>query len=333
MNSIIFKKSFCTGLFIAAFASAGVSWAQTKWDLAIAWPAGNFHTKNAVAFAEAVDKATRGQVKITVHSGGALGLKGAETMRAVRDGIVPMAEFSVPQHAGDAQLFVLEAMPYLASSYEELRALHDVILPEYDKVFAKFGQKRLYMVPWPNQYIFSKKAIEKTADAKGLKIRTTDRSVSELLKGAGMAPIQMSFADMMPALASGGLDAVGTSAPTAVDSRFWEFMKFGYKTNHIWSSNALTVNLAAWNKLTPQQRTAIEKVAKDLEPGFWKASQEEDAKAIAIVKEKGMRIEPMPDAVTAELKKVGQAMTADYAKATGEPVPTLLKRFHDKTGK
>ena len=51
------------GVAVALLGLAGAAAAQTKGDLAISWPPGNFHTKNAVAFAEGVDRATGGQVR------------------------------------------------------------------------------------------------------------------------------------------------------------------------------------------------------------------------------------------------------------------------------
>jgi TRAP-type C4-dicarboxylate transport system substrate-binding protein len=313
-------------LIALAALAASPAFAQTAWDLAISWPPGNFHTRNAMAYAAAVEKATNGQVKITVHPGGALGLKGPESLRAVRDGIVPLAEYNAPQQVGDAPLFGIETLPYLMSDYNELRALHKLVRPQYDQVAAKFGQKFLYMVPWPNQYFFFKNPVAKTADVKEIKIRTTDRNTSDLVKGVGMVPVQMAFADMMPALASGALGGVTTSATTAVDSRFWDFLKFAYKTNHLWSSNVLSVNLGAYNKLTPEQRAAVERVAREMEPGFWKISEEDDAKSSATLKERGMQVVAPPDAWTADMRKFSEGMWADFTKRVPEAAP-LLQQF------
>lgn len=321
------------GLLAVSLAASGSALAQTAWDMAVAWPPGNFHTRNAMAYAEAVDKATNGQVKITVKAGGQLGLKGPESMRAVRDGIVPIAEYNAPQQVGDAPIFGLEALPFLADDYAQLRILHNVIRPEYEKVFAKFGQKMLYMVPWPNQYIFTKSAVARTADVKDVKVRTTDRNTSELVKAVGMVPVQMTFADMMPALASGALGGVTTSGATAVDSRFWEHLKFAYKTNHIWSSNVLAVNAGAYAKLTPDQRAVMEKVARDMEPGFWKVSEEDDAKSAATVRERGMTVAPAAAPLHADLQKAGLAMQEDFAKRIGDPVPALLKDYRSRVKK
>ena len=56
-------------LFIAALLAAASAQAQTKWDLPAAYPASNFHSINLQDFANDVDKATAGKLKITVHPG------------------------------------------------------------------------------------------------------------------------------------------------------------------------------------------------------------------------------------------------------------------------
>ena len=69
--------------------------AATATDLSTVLPEGSFHTENAKRYAAEVLAATSGEVKITVHSGGALGFKGPDHLRAVRDGLVGMADIPV----------------------------------------------------------------------------------------------------------------------------------------------------------------------------------------------------------------------------------------------
>ena len=53
-------------LSLAAAALASQAFAQVKWDLPAAYPATNFHSENLVQFANDVDKASGGKLKITV---------------------------------------------------------------------------------------------------------------------------------------------------------------------------------------------------------------------------------------------------------------------------
>ncbi|MDP3356539.1 MAG: C4-dicarboxylate ABC transporter substrate-binding protein, partial [Polaromonas sp.] len=58
---------------IAAVLSVGTAaFAQTKWDLPAAYPATNFHSENLVQFANDIDKASGGKLKITVHANASL---------------------------------------------------------------------------------------------------------------------------------------------------------------------------------------------------------------------------------------------------------------------
>ena len=56
-----------------------------KWDMALAYGAGNFHSANATEFAKNVTEKSGGKLTIVTHPGGSL-FKGGEIFRAVRTG-------------------------------------------------------------------------------------------------------------------------------------------------------------------------------------------------------------------------------------------------------
>ena len=304
-----------------------------KWDMAIVWPAGNFHTKNAMTFAQEVKKATEGEIEITVHAGGALGQKGPELLKAVQQGIVPIAEFALVQQTGEEPLLGIEAQPFLINDYNQLKELYQHARAPIDKVFAKRNQKILYLVPWPSQGIFTKIKVEKLADLKGLKIRTTNTTSSNLAKRLGMTPVQLPFGDVVPALATGRLNAVGTGTSSAVDAKFWEFLKYMYRTNHFWASNVVSVNLDAFKKLKPVHQEAILAVAKRLEPEFWKISAEADVRnAETLTKNRLQILQPSAQLIS-EMRKAATPMWGEYVKAVGEPAGSILKNYRSAVGK
>lgn len=276
--------------------------AQVKWDLSTTWPDGNFHTQNAKRFAEEVKTATDGAIDITVKSGGQLGFKGPEHLRAVRDGLVPMADVLSFQQIGDEPVLGIEGIPFLVGSADELKVLHKYIRPIYEKVAEKNNQKVLYMVPWPTQYLHLKVKATEIGQLKGVKIRVPDKGAQDLLKAIGMNPVLIPWGEVVPALASGAVEGVSTSAVSGVDGKFWEFLKFAHATNHTWSSQMMTVNLDAWKKLTPEQQTAMVDIAKKLEPDFWAASAKADTDSVAKLKANGMEIVPVQEEMMAELR-------------------------------
>ncbi len=328
------RLTIAAGLALAAFSmSAAPAAAQTKWDFSIAWPPGNFHTQNAMALAAAIKERSKDALNIVVHPGGSLGLKGPETLRAVRDGIVPIAEMNMAQQVGDAPFLGLETLPFLIQDYAELRTFHEFFRPKVEEILARNGQKLLYVVPWPSQMIYTKKPIAAVADLKGLKIRTTDKNSSDMSQIFGMSPVQMPFSDLIPALASGAVNAVATSAPTGVDAKFWEFMTHAFQTNHLWSSNMATVNLAAWNKLDAGQRKLVEDTARELEPKFWANAEAADTQGQKTLSERGLKIERVSKEMRAEMAALTKKMTDDFIARVGGPSKETVEAYLKKVGR
>jgi TRAP-type C4-dicarboxylate transport system substrate-binding protein len=296
---------------IFAFAAAcalglGVSTAlaETAWDMSVVWPEGNFHTQNALAFAEAVKEATAGEVVITVHSGGALGIKGPEGMAAVRDGLVPIADILLNQQVGEAPILGIETLPYLAPTMPDLALLHKFYRPKLEEVAESMNQKLLYLVPWPGQAVFAPNPINSLDDIKGLTIRVVDANGSSFFEALGATPVQMPWGEVVPSLAAGTIKGVTTSSSSGVDGAFWEFTKHMSTFNWQASSNAVMVNLDAWNALEPETRAAIEATAARMEGQFWLNSKAEDAKKLAILQEHGIEItQPSPELRAALLEK------------------------------
>ena len=90
MSDCLLGKAKLLALTLLGFVVMSAN-AQTKWDLASAYPVSNFHTENLQQLAADVDKATDGKLKIVVHPNGSLfpanGIK-----RGVQTGQAQMGE-------------------------------------------------------------------------------------------------------------------------------------------------------------------------------------------------------------------------------------------------
>ena len=146
--------------FLAAAIAFGASAAiaQTKWDLPAAYAPGNFHTVNLTQFAEDVDKATGGKLKITVHSNASL-FKAPEIKRAVQGGQAQIGEILLVNFQNEWQLYGVDGIPFLADSYDAAAKLWRVQKPMLDKKLGEQGMMILYAVAWPPQGIYSKRPL------------------------------------------------------------------------------------------------------------------------------------------------------------------------------
>lgn len=317
---------------LALFLGTAVQ-AQTKLDISLPWGPTEFHSTNAQKFAARIGELTKGQIAIAVHPGGTLGVKANESVRALEDGTVAMAEFAGFQNVGDLPILGMESLPFLVDDYDQLRLMHQVARPTWEAALAKRNQRLLYSVPWPSQNFFTKKQIKVIDDFKGVRMRTYDRVTAEMVSKLGMVPQQLNNPDVVPALASGRIDGVMTSGTTAVAQKYWEFLKHTYNTNHLWASNLMVIGNSAWNKLTPDQRAIMEKTAKEMEPGFWDISKAEHAQRMEQLIKNGMTVEPASKDLLDRMRTVTRPMWDDFAKNVGPEGAKLLAEFRAKTGK
>lgn len=295
--------------------------AATSLDLSTILPDGNFHTENVKAYAAEVARATGGEVKILVQAGGSLGFKGPEHLRAVRDGLVPIADILVSQQSGDAPLAGAESLPFLVNSMEELRILHKHLRPEIEALAQKANQKVLYMVPWPTQYFYMRTRSENLAGLKGQKVRVYDKNAQDMCTALGMSPALIPWGETIPALASGAISGVMTSAVSGVDGRLWEFVKYVYPTNHTWTCQMVNINLNALHKLSPAAQKSMEQVARNLEPAFWDSSRRVDQESLKRLRDHGMEIMTISDGMKREM----HARTAPLIEAFIKRVPASEK--------
>jgi TRAP-type transport system periplasmic protein len=328
-----FSPWFVTGLSALAVFTPLSAQAQQKFDVSVPWGPNEFHTQNAIKFAERVKAETKGEVLLTVHPGATLGVKPNESMRALNDGVVPFGEFALFQNASRGQALAVETLPFLVENYEQLKVLHGYVRPVWEGLLAKNKQKGLYMVPWPSQYFFVKKPVATIADMKGLRMRSLDKLTTDWINRLGMTPVQLTNPEIVQALGAGMLDGVPTSAGTAASQKYSEFLSNGYHTNHLWATNVMAVNLDSWATIKPEHRATIERVAKEMEPEFWAVSQAEDAKRVAELTSKGMKIQPMPKAVVDEMRKLTRDLWDEYAKPMGPEIEKALVAYRAKVGK
>lgn len=307
----------------ATIALAQMAGAETRLSLSDVLPEGNFMVENAREFASAVEEATDGEVVITVSAAGSLGFKGPDQLAAVRDGLVDMADINISQQVGINPMFGAEGVPFLVSSMEELKEYHEFLRPEFEKLAEQNNQKILYMVPSPAQYVYLNVEVDDIEDFRGIPVRGADKNTVDVISSIGMEGVAMPWGELLPALASGRVEGVATSATSGVDGKFWEFLDYIYPTNHTWGSNAVTINLDTWNSLSEEDRGAIEKVAAELEPDFWEVSRQGDLDSIETMKENGMTLVPLSDELKAQIAERANNVQAEFLERVPDAKPIV----------
>ncbi len=318
-------KRLVATLAITAALSAPAA-AQVKWDLPTAYPANNFHTENLQQFANDIDKASGGKLKVQLHPNASL-FKAPEIKRAVQGGQVQAGEILLVNFENEDPLFGIDGVPFLATSYAEASKLYKAERKALEDKLAKQNMMLLYTVPWPPQGIFTNRTLNSVADMKGLKWRAYSPATAKIAELVGAQPVTVQAAEVSQALATGVMDSYMSSGATGYDSKTYEHLKRFYDTQAWLPKNAIIVNRAAFDALDKATQAAVLKAAADAETRGWKMSEEKTKWYVDQLKQKGMSIDKPSEQLTADMRRVGNVMLAEWVRKSGADGKKVIDQY------
>ncbi len=303
--------------------------AQTKWDLPCAYPANNYHTENIVQFADDVDKATGGKLKITVHPNASL-FKAPEIKRAVQGGQAQLGEILLVNFQNEWQIYGADGLPFLADSFDQAAKLYQAQRPLLEKKLGEQGMMLLYAVPWPPQGIYVKKPITSAAELKGMKWRAYSPATARIAELVGAQPVTVQAAELSQAMATGVVESYMSSGSTGYDTKTYEHIKYWIDTQAWLPKNAVIMNKAAFEALDKPTQAAVLKAGADAETRGWALAKAKNTEYIELLKKNGMAIMPPSPQLKSDLKKVGDVMLKEWLDKAGPEGKTLIDAYHAK---
>ena len=314
------------GLATAVFAAPVL--AEVKWDMANEYQESSIHGQAQKVFTDTAMEASGGSIVITNHFGGSIGYKSKEHFDAVGDGALPIANTSMGQVAGIEPIFLLSSLPFLVGTADDAQLLWEIARPVYDEVFTRNNQVLLYASPWPPAGVWAKKEITSKDSLAGVKIRAWDASGTSTLINAGAAAIQMSWADVVPQLASGGIDGVLTSAEGGTNAKFWEHLSHFSALNYSMSLNMTHVNKDGWDALSDDQRAALQTAAAAASDAAWGALASRVSANYADMEANGITVvRDVPAEFLGLLSTAGEQVYADWLVKVGDVGQKILDDY------
>ena len=321
----LFRNIFLT--LVALVFSASLANAGEKWDMALAYGAGNFHSANATEFAKNVTDKSGGKLTIVTHPGGSL-FKGGEIFRAVRTGQAPIGERFMSALGKEDPLLEVDSQPFLATNYGAAMRLYKASKPEIVKGLDSKGLVFLYAVPWPAQGLYSKKEINSVADLKGLKFRAYNTATIRIAELTGMAPTKIEAAEISQAFSTGAVESMITSPTTGKNKKIWENgVGYFYDIAAWFPKNMVIVNKDAWNKLDEATQKLIMSEAAIAEKKGWDISKKgnrDDKQALA---DAGMKVGKVNPALKKHFESVGATMSKEWADRAGSRGQAVLAAY------
>jgi TRAP-type transport system periplasmic protein len=284
-------------------------------------------------WAQAVEKRANGQVKFEFTSLPELGLGGAETIRVTKTGVVDIAEFYLGYVAGELPMVEMLEIPGLFSDQGAMRKAFQAWRPHLTKlVDEKVNGVLLATAFQTDQFLFSKRAVRKMDDLKGMKIRVHSVAIAQLAAGLGADPLTIAFAEVYTGLERGTLDGGFTAAGPGHSQKWYEVTKYlvGPVTQMV--QLPLVMNKNVWKKLPSDLQTILKEEAErvidsrafDLREQWHRAGVESN---IA----RGMELVPFTPDIQAAMKEVLRSrVVPSWVQRAGRQEATRL--FNDIVG-
>ena len=321
MKSLMF--AFAGTVALAAMTNVGFA---EKWDMPMAYSATNFHSEVGAEFARCVTTGTGGEIEIVTHPSGAL-FKGAEIKRAIQTGQVLIGERLLSGHQNENAIFGFDSIPFLATSFEDSAKLWKAAKPKIEKTLSDQNLVLLYSVPWPPQGLYFNREVNSVADMKGIKFRSYNNSTARLAELTGMLPVTIEAAEISQAFATGVAESMISSGATGYDRKVWESLTHFYEVDAWLPRNYVMVNKDAWSGVSDSNKNVMRACAQLAEySGNWR-SVEYTKFTVNGLRNGGMTVGPANDRLVAELRKVGEIMTAEWLKAAGADGAAIIEAY------
>ena len=255
-------------------------------------------------FAEQVEKASGGKMKVRAIGAAALG-SDVQMQQALIGGAQEMMVGSTATLVGITKEMALWDTPFLISNTKEADALLDG--PVGQKVMDKLQDKGLVgLAYWENGFrnlTNSKHAVTKVEDMSGIKLRVMQNNVFlDTFKQLGANAIPLPFSELFSALETKTVDGQENPFNTILSSKFYEVQKYLSITNHVYSPWIVTVSKKWWDGLSKTEQKILLDAAGASRDFERKDTREEGAKALADLKAKGMQVNELSAAEIARMR-------------------------------
>jgi tripartite ATP-independent transporter DctP family solute receptor len=279
-------------------------------------------------FAEEVEKASGGKMKIRAIGAAALG-SDVQMQQALIGGAQEMMVGSTATLVGITKEMAIWDTPFLFNSGKEADAVLDG--PVGQKVMDKLQEKGLVgLVYWENGFrnlTNNKRAVTKLEDMDGIKLRVMQNNVFiDSFKTLGANAVPLPFSELFTALETKTVDGQENPYNTILSSKFYEVQKYLTVTNHVYSPWIVLVSKKYWDGLSKDEQKVLLDAAKKSRDFERKDTRAEADKALADLRSKGMEVNELSSTEAGRMRDKLGAINTSIAANVGE---SLWKEVQD----
>ena len=248
--------------------------------------------KAAELFAEKVKEYSGGKLAVQVYHSGQLA-NDPKAIEQLQLGGIDFTVSATGSYATHHRPLNLTAMPFLVDSYEQGWEFYDESpwLKAQFEALTKKGMRVLSTWEAGFRSFTTKEPLASPADAKGKKIRVFPNDMIRwIMEAIGFSPVVLPVTEVYLAIQQGVVIGQENPTDTIYSLRFYEVAPNITLTRHVYSPLPLTIAESTWKRLSPAERDAVSKAAKDAAAFSRKLVREDEDKQLAEMQSKGAKV-------------------------------------------
>ena len=243
--------------------------AQTQ-EKPVVWRMHSPHTTGRLVFqaqkdwAEMIEKASGGRIKMEIYPGGSLGFKDADILGALKNGLLETSYLYGSYYTRDEPALGLILAQMVFNSRDEMLAMLPTAFEQYRKLYDGWDVHLTTM--WPtlncNVAAMGKNPYPDLASMKGKKIRVWEAQQVDTLKALGVAAVVIPQNDLYLAMKTGVVDGAIHFPEALKELSLHEDAKFFSLVQPVPVAQSMGISKKALAALPPDLRDAVLKASE-----------------------------------------------------------------------
>ncbi|UFS68441.1 TRAP transporter substrate-binding protein (plasmid) [Paracoccus denitrificans] len=292
-------------------------------------------------FFNGLSEATGVGISMNYNPMDVVGVKAPDALRMLRGGSFDVMSVQIGMASRDDPFFEGIDLIGVAPDMETLRKVVDAYREPFDqRLQERFNAKVLTLWPFGPQVFYCNHPLESVNDLRGLKVRSFTPSMSAMLESFGATPVTLQFSEVYPALQR-GVASCGVTSPTSGNTGNWPEVTTHYLPMAVSGSvQGHFINLAAWNRFSPEEQEKLLAEFAKLEDEMWDLATNSSSNADACntgqdectdYRKFTMQMVQVTDADRERLKKIAESSVLPIWKQTCNAVDPQCSEIWNET--
>jgi len=274
-------------------------------------------------FCDEAKKRSNGRITFDFYPALGFGIKAANILQAVGDGLIESAGIGGGHCAGEIRVLEIMELPGLIPYDIPLRKkVAKALFPYWEKEMLKKGVVLLAACQIDPRNVYTKKPIKTLAKLKGVKIRSMGAAENVVLKALGATPAVVAWGEVYTAVAQGVVDGYGVTNTATWSSKLYEVCSYCFEVQWGGYTTFLGVTKDFFEKLPADLQKIVREVGHEAYELLWEMVASENLLyREKLSKEKGMKYTKAPPVAQQLIDQAGLKYSSEWIKLAGSSAP------------